>query len=33
MGTFVLPEKKPVCRAEDLHAGATCEVTLEVRST
>ena len=32
-GAFVLPVKKPVRRAEDLHAGATCEVTLEVRAT
>ncbi|HEX6248311.1 MAG TPA: DUF1905 domain-containing protein [Nocardioidaceae bacterium] len=29
-GCFVLPVKKQVRRAEGLHAGATCEVTLEV---
>ena len=29
-GTLVLPVKKPVRRAEDLHAGATCEVTVTV---
>ena len=29
-GSFVLPVKKQVRRSEDLSAGATCEVTLEV---
>jgi hypothetical protein len=29
-GTFVLPLRKQVRRAEDLRAGDTCEVTLEV---
>lgn len=29
-GSFVLPVKKQVRRAEGLSAGATCEVTLEV---
>jgi hypothetical protein len=29
-GTMVLPVKKQVRRAEELHAGATCDVTLEV---
>lgn len=30
-GSFVLPVKKPVRLAEGLAAGASCEVTLEVR--
>lgn len=29
-GSFVLPVRKPVRRAENLSAGDTCEVTLEV---
>ena len=29
-GTMVLPVKKQVRRAEDLYAGATCDVTVEV---
>jgi hypothetical protein len=29
-GTLLLPVKKQVRRAEDLYAGATCEVTLQV---
>lgn len=29
-GTFVLPVKEPVRRAERLRAGATCEVRLQV---
>jgi hypothetical protein len=32
-GTLVLPVKKPVRRAEDLHAGTVCEVTLEVATS
>lgn len=28
-GSYVLPVKKQVRLAEDLHAGSTCEVTLE----
>lgn len=29
-GSYVLPMKKPVRRAEGLHAGDTCEVALDV---
>ena len=29
-GSLVLPVKKQVRRSEDLHAGGSCEVTLEV---
>jgi hypothetical protein len=32
-GRYVLPMKKPVRRAEGLHAGDTCEVELEVAPT
>ena len=31
-GTYVLPVKKAVRRAEDLHAGMACELVLEVLS-
>jgi len=31
-GSYVLPVKKQVRRSEDLSAGATCEVMLEVRT-
>lgn len=32
-GSYVLPVKKPVRRAEGLYAGETCQVTLEVVPT
>ena len=32
-GTLVLPVKKSVRRAEDLHDGASCEVTIQVAPT
>ena len=32
-GRYVLPVKKQVRAAEDLHAGASCEVALEVVAT